>query len=204
MTIDFESVNIHGLWVAYGVIISQYPSGRIISTRHGACIRQDCDYDSHTRNFWTLKENKQVLLSLTRHLDSESIRDKERALCKYIRRQLDACPDMVILQDNPQFDCAILNKMMARNHLLPVSSRIIHGTIKYRSTICSKSFRSGIALGVGGQLKLAHEIEKHTDFNREITQLAKRGRKHDPINDAAITQSNFFSIIDFSNKLIAN
>ena len=174
LTIDFESIDAHGTWIAYGVIVSSYPSGRIISQKRGACMRFEHEFDEYTKQFWECQTNKQILEKLTKNTNP-NIKDEERQLCTYIRDQLTRCPDLVILQDNPQFDCAILNNMMKRNNMLPISTRFINNNRKYRSVICSKSFRSGVAMSFG-RSRYASSCDK-----RSICFTQHPGRRSDSI-----------------------
>lgn len=198
LTVDFEAINAHGRWVAYGAVVSLYPSGQVIAQLKGACVRKPEEYDEHTSQFWEQSDHKDTLQALTLNANTDP-EVEEKKLCTFVREQLDKYPDVVMLQDNPQFDCAILNDMMSRNNMMPVSSRLMNNKRKYRSTICSKSFRSGVAVLFGGQETLAYNIASHQrscNPSRDIDTLAT-GPKHNPICDAAQTQSQFFAMMDF-------
>jgi hypothetical protein len=196
MTIDFESINRRGDWLAYAIMLVNYPTGDILDIRESACYRKIEDYDKNTLAFWQ-KHNiahQQLLINGK----DKSAKVEEQLLCDYISNIMQKFPKVYLISDNPQHDLRLIDNMLLKHDFDPISVR---GSYLYFQAICSWSFQTGV-------LTLLNKKKEHIDsFRAELNIHQTRrvddyfGPRHTPQSDCARIISSHFKILDIVENL---
>lgn len=178
-TADFECVNKKGSWCSYGVMIAEYPSGKVLDFIV-SYVKRPCElFDLSTVLFW------QEHASIYDHIQNKarsSLLEEELRLCKFIERWISQVPDLYFISDNPQLDIRLLDNILIKHGYNPVAFR---GDNIYFQCICTWSFKQAARLII----PYLHQSNKIETGSLLLPWL---GPKHLPISDCArILYSHF-------------
>ena len=182
LSIDFELVNRRGGTLAYALVVAHYPTGRILDSAHGTCIRGLHEYDHCTYKFW--HTNYEAYLMLLQKA-SMCPREMEIKMTEDFTRMLKRWPDIVIVSDNPATDVGLLDNALIRSNLDPSCFR---PNGKYYQPICSWSYRLGLSLPQS-KSPLLRDTGKY--YAPRHTPIADCARVLDASSEKTIKASSF-------------
>jgi hypothetical protein len=197
MTFDFETQSADD-WFAVGVVVAEYPSGKIIHQWKTGVPIPWKEFDTKNKTFW------KRLASIKAELDAQNtneytLEQKQKQVCEFIRLMHFMYPRLRPVSDNPGLDCGLLNSMLAA-HQMPAITMRENGSSA--PVLCTYSYALCVLGTTGGQTRDSVEsmhsqifapFKKHV--YREVDELAM-GSKHIPINDCARTLSMHFKVLD--------
>lgn len=187
MTVDFESVNQQGKWLCYGIVVSEYPSGRVLESHVGKCEREYREYDAKTLEFWTCANP--LAFQVINSYPSKPVNVAELDLCSTIRRILRDYPRIFVVSDNPQYDIRILDNILVNNGY-PVVSNRLNGI--YLQSICTWTFLTAAMqiYNVTRKQILSPRSDREVDHKHH-------GVHHTPITDCSRILAHHFTVLDF-------
>lgn len=184
LAIDFESIDTHGTWLSYAMVVAEYPSGKVLEERVSGCKRKLANYHPKTKIFWLKNEDAHGhILTQYGHLDPIS---EETLLCQFLQSICMKYQDLHVVSDNPQFDIRILDNILRKNKKEPISSR----SNSYFPTTCAWSYKQAVMSVLG---RSAFKRTKKGG-NREVDQNILL--RHCPLSDCMRILSNHFHVLD--------
>ena len=191
ITVKFQTVDTNGNWLCYGLMLSSYPSGRILFFEQGVCDRSEKEFDKHTRDFWLQHAEA---LDIIKSCPTRPVPLAEQQLSELVTSLLTLYPDVYFLSDNPGLDLRILNNIMVKYGKRPVSYRNLS---TYYQCICTWSFQLAVLSILGirtNQIDAYLRPYSEKWLQREIAQHL--GPKNIPISDTAGVLNRHFKILD--------
>lgn len=191
ITVKFQTVDTNGNWLCYGVMLSSYPSGRILFFEQGVCDRTENDFDTCTKDFWSQHGEA---LGIIKSCPSRPAPLAEQHLSELVTSLLTLHPDVYFVSDNPGLDLRILNNIMVQYGKRPVSYR---NFLTYYQCICTWSFQFAVLSVLGirtNQIDAYLRTYSQKWLQREIAQCL--GPKNIPLSDTAGVLNRHFKVLD--------
>jgi hypothetical protein len=196
MTIDFEAIDTIGTWLGYGIIIAEYPSGKILDIQEQSCERNLQEYSPRTMEFWKQhQEAHDYLVNNGKGIYSEVA---EQELCLYIVSILKKYPNIYLISDNPQYDIRLLDNLMQKHNHSPVSVR---GKDLYFQCLCTWSFQNGILSLLQKKPKDINQVRNSLALCYDRHVDGYFGPRHAPLADCARIISQHFKMLDIINGM---
>ena len=183
VAVDFESSTQHGTWMAYCIMVCNYPQGDVLHVFTDQCCRNwNIDFDNATRSFWCNNSYQYRIL-----VESASpVDEAEKRLCESVDFLKSKYPDFVLLCDNPSFDVAMMTDILRRHDRPPITERLTG----YRQTVDTWSYKLAIKT-----LFPSYEAQGRL---RAVARIADSTVKHLPVYDTARIMTSFFESLDFA------
>ena len=185
LAIDFEYCDSKCTPLAYAIMISDYPSGKVLYHTFGACDRPMTDYDEVTLKFWhSHPDSHQFLLDRGRGILPATMQEQLVSNIDYISRTFS---NVFVVTDNVQ-DISCLNSILGAHGM----KTIFYLNGHYRQCLCTWSFALG-RLGKGAREKIAHVKD-----TREVSEYYF-GLKHTASSCCAKILSSHFKVMDMAH-----
>jgi hypothetical protein len=190
ITVDFECVNQHGGWCAFGILVARYPCGEVLHSSEVFCHRSSTEYDLETTKFW--KQHTDAFQYIKEGwVPQRSEVESEKLLIKHVQGVFLDYGDAYFVSDNPQFDIRLLDNILQK-HGHPTVAKRIEG--RYLPTLCTRSFKLGV-------FALNHRSNTHKPKMGARSVDAKLGPFHTPIADCMRIISQHFALKDLISPL---
>ena len=132
VTLDFECFEPQE-WQSMAIMVSRGP--HVVDVLRASCDRAEPTH-TQTRAFWS-RHPKAFQHNLGEGKGRDRVSEEQR-ICQYVTSLRARYPRFYLLSDNPEFDIALLNSILRRASLPPISSR---SDGLYLQTICTWSSR---------------------------------------------------------------
>jgi hypothetical protein len=183
LTVDVEVFGVH--WTAIGLIVAEYPSGKVLDFMETACSRHEERVSTPKKRFWS--RNRRAKLHIQRLGCARSVEAEEQKVCDFVWRWLEARPTLFLISDNPIFDIKILQDITMRQR--PCRDILIRNG-NYFQPVCTWS------------MKLAVQMIKADARNTSSKPYDSRvwvphcGIPHTPLYDCVHIMNMYFGILD--------
>lgn len=199
MTFDFETHSSND-WFAVGVVVAQYPSGRIMHEWKTSIPIPLEYFEAKNKEFWAELPDIKHELDCQNHGIQDSVEQKKQSLCEFIRLMHQKYPRIRPISDNPSLDVRLLDTMLGEYNLPPISIRENGSSAP---VLCTYSYGLGILGTSFGQSKDSiNDMHKYifAPFKPiqacRVVDMVAMGPKHIPINDCCHTLSMHFKALD--------
>ena len=178
LTVDVEVFDTE--WVAIGLLIAEYPSGKVLDHLETACTREEVCSRTKTC-FWNRHHRAKLYIERLGHGQCNPF--EEKRITNFVWKWLDAVPTLYLISDNPTFDLNILQDITTR--VSPTRNILIRNG-NYFQPVCTWS------------MKLALQMmypEKRTTYKNRVS-VPHCGIPHTPLYDCLNIMNHHFDVLD--------
>lgn len=186
MTVDVELTG-GSEWAAIGMLVVQYPSGKIIGQFETACDPLDQQMSAPRKKFWERHPEARDHIS---SLSSGKLRQtEERRVFAFVSKWIRLYPSLFLVSDNPSFDVHILQSILRR--VRPTFDITVRKHGQYYQPVCIWSMKIALQM-IGAYTPTKHEyIQSDT-----IVHIV-----HTPLYDCMCILNRYFDLLKCTQNI---
>jgi hypothetical protein len=198
LTVDFESCDAYGTWIAYAAGIFSYPSGKVLRKLVRYIRRPIDQYDYKRKAFWLNKQRVAHDFIQNQAWDQSQEKKLELELVNFVREAHRQYPQLQVVSDHPTFDLRILDNMLQK-HSKPLCTERHNGN--WHHPVCT--FTYGLSVQEWGGYKNIDALYQ-TSFGTMATGREVDGHVDEPLHtpwrDVMRIVGKYFKVLDIVGK----